>query len=131
MDNVKFKEAGNGWYVKIFLDETGKESSRTPSWNKKVKPGYYEEMKAWEKRGNVVEPQYTIEEWSKKKNKEKEQKLEAQKEVGVELLNKTQHKIGGDYDKQKEDVDKWLVWRAEVKSIIRSSVLRPFPPEPF
>lgn len=69
--NIKYKEAGNGEFVTIFLDESEKEASRTPSWNKKNKPGYYKEMMAWVEAGNTIEPQFTVAELAEKENKEK------------------------------------------------------------
>ena len=68
LDKIKFKEAGNGWFIKLFLDENGNEVSRTPSFKngKGSGTGLYKEMQAYVKAGNKIEPQYTSEEQAQK-----------------------------------------------------------------
>ena len=67
-DKIKFKEAGNGWFIKIFLDNEGNEISRTASFKngKGSGIGLYNEMQAWEAAGNTIEPQFTTEEQAAK-----------------------------------------------------------------
>lgn len=68
LDKIKFKEAGNNWYIKIFLDKNGNEESRTPSFadGKGSGTGLYKEMQVWVKAGNTIEPQFTSEELAAK-----------------------------------------------------------------
>ena len=72
---IKFKEAGNGNFIRISLDEDGEELSRTATFSEKSKPktmgaGFFTEKLAWEEAGNVVEPQYTVEEQAAKDQSE-------------------------------------------------------------
>jgi hypothetical protein len=65
LDKIKFKEAGNGWFIKIFLDDKGNETGRTPSFanGKGSGTGLFKEMQAWlGVEGNEIEPQFTAEE---------------------------------------------------------------------
>lgn len=71
MDNqnkIKYKEAGNGWFIKIFLDDEGNEQGRTASFadGKGSGTGLTKEMQDWIDAGNEVEPQYTAEEQAAK-----------------------------------------------------------------
>ena len=73
---IKFKEAGNGYFIRISIDEEGKETSRTPSFNH-GKPGtsafgYFKEMQEWEAAGNKIEPQFTAEEFAERESEEAE-----------------------------------------------------------
>ncbi len=61
---IKYKEDGNGHYIKITLDEAGNELTRSASFGEKSKPktmgaGFYKEMID---SGLEIEPQYTAEE---------------------------------------------------------------------
>lgn len=73
---TRYKEAGNGEFVRISTDESGKELSRTASFGPKNKPdtmgaGFYAEMLEWDKvEGNEIEPQYTAEEQAAKDQEE-------------------------------------------------------------
>jgi len=65
--SIKFKDTGDGYFTKIFLDEDGGELSRTGSFSGTCKPktmgaGLSLEMQDWIGAGNTVEPQYTVEE---------------------------------------------------------------------
>lgn len=72
-ETMKYKHAeAEGWYCTI--DDNGNKSQ---SWNKKNKPGYYEEMMAWAAAGNVIEPQFTDEEQAAKDEKEASEALVA------------------------------------------------------
>lgn len=79
----KYKEDVPGWYIKIFLDGSGNESSRTASFCEKSSPGLYTEMREWEANGGVIEPRYTAEELEAK---EAQDAIDALKDQERELL---------------------------------------------
>ncbi len=74
LDKIKFREAGNGQFIKIFLDDIGNELSRTATFSETNKPktmgaGLWNEMQEWLKiSGNEIEPQFTTEEQVVKDN---------------------------------------------------------------
>ncbi|MCK5615450.1 hypothetical protein KAR91_77015 [Candidatus Pacearchaeota archaeon] len=72
LDKIKYKEAGNSWFIKIFLNDKGNEVSRTPSFadGKGAGTGLFKEMKAWVEAGNKIESQFTAEELAEKEKAE-------------------------------------------------------------
>jgi hypothetical protein len=118
---IKYKEAGNDWFIKIFLDEKGEESSRTPSFCKKSSPGLYAEMEAWQKAGGVIEPQFTETELEAKAAKEAEDAIENQKQTLLSLISSNEYhlisrRFAGDLLIWETALDKWAAQLEEVKA---------------
>ncbi len=131
-DKIKYKEAGNGWFIKIFLDNGGNEHSRTGSFKdgKGSGTGLYKEMQAWIAAGNEIEPRYTAEELVEKEAKELEQTLESQKLQCEQLLNESDKKIVSDTP-YPDDIPAWTVVRTQWRTIIKSNQIETIPEPPF
>ncbi len=128
----KYKEAGNGHYIKITLDENGNELSRSASFGENDKPltmgaGFYQEMID---SGLEIEPQYTVEEQAQKDIDDSAQAIENQKSQSRGFLKATDYKLLSDFEFQ-EDVPQLLTLRAEWKRIIKSDQLETVPEKPF
>jgi hypothetical protein len=124
---MKYKHAeSEGWYY--YIDEAG---NKSPSWNAKNKPVMFAQMQEWEAAGNEIEPKETAEEQTAREAAEAAQALEAQPAICKRLLDETQHTVNGDYDYPQTDVDKYKVWRVELKRIMRSDKIEIIPEKPF
>lgn len=76
---AKFKEAGNGQFVRYSTDENGNKipGTETATFSESNKPktsgaGLWREKIEWEAKGNVVEPQFTAEQLAAKEAEETE-----------------------------------------------------------
>lgn len=130
---IKFKEAGNGWYYKIFLDEKGNELSRTPSWNKKNKPGYFQEMQDLIAEGNEVEPLETTQEIEERKKKEALEALENQEREIIQLISKNEyHLISRRFIK---DLNMWIgkldKWASQLEKVQKGNLVKIEPKPEF
>ena len=132
MDKIKFKEAGNNWFIKIFLDEEGNEASKTPSFKdgKGSGTGLYKEMKAWEAAGNIIEKQYTANELVQKESSDLQKVIESQRSVCIQLLNESECKVGGD-PPYPDDVEAWKSVRVKWRDIIKNESIETIPDKPF
>jgi hypothetical protein len=123
MENYKFKISAAKNHL-WFIDGSSKTEFREGS-------RYKKELKAYKDAGNELEPFETPEEIAARELKENDQGLDSQSQQCKNLLNETQHKVNGDYDYLATDVLKWKTWRAEIKSIMRSSTIQAIPEKPF
>ena len=133
MENYKYKEAGNGYFFKIFLDGNGNEVSRTASFNQ-GKPGttaagYWSEMQAWIKAGGVVEPQFTAEELAAKEAEEAQAAIDSTKALCIKYLDETEKHVSSD-PPYPDDVDRHKADRAKWREIIKSGTAQDVP-EPY
>ncbi len=132
LDKIKFKEAGNGEFIKISLGENGQELSRSASFGPKSKPltmgaGFYKEMID---SGLEIEPQYTAEELEQKEVDDLDQAIENQKSQSQGFLKATDYKLLPDFEYQ-DDVPALKILRLEWKRIIKSNQLETVPEKPF
>lgn len=129
---IKYKEAGNDWYIKIFLDDEGNETSRIPSFKdgKGSGIGLFKEMQSWIAAGGVVEPQFTPEEQAEKEANELNQALKSQKSICQQLLNDSDKKINGDWP-YSDDIPTWTAVRLQWRDIIKSDQIETIPEKPF
>lgn len=132
LDKVKYKEAGNGWFIKIFLDDEGNEQSRTSSFadGKGSGTGLAKEMQAWIEDGGVVEPQYTAEEQAAKDQAEAANAIDATKSICIRYLNDSEIHVSND-PPYPNDVQAWTDKRTEWRTILRSGVAQEVPEKPF
>ncbi len=129
---IKYKEAGNGEFIKIGLDENGQELSRSASFGPKNKPktmgaGFYQKMLD---SSLEIETQYTAEELEQKEADDLDQAIENQKSQSHGFLKETDYKLLSDFEYQ-EDVPQLLILRLEWKRIIKSDQLETVPEKPF
>ena len=129
---IKYKEAGNGQYIKITLDESGNELSRSASFSENSKPktmgaGFYQEILD---SGLEIEPQYTAEELEQKEVDDLAQDIENQKSRSQGFLKATDYKLLSDFEFQ-DDVSALKILRLEWKRIIKSDQLETVPEKPF
>ena len=132
---IKFKEAGNGHFIRISLDEEGNELSRTATFSEASKPktmgaGFFAEKNKWVEDGGVVEAQYTAEEQTAKDQAEAEKDLGSQQDLCQRYLNETDYKLLSDFEYQ-DDVPALLVLRIEWKRIIKSDQTEAVPDKPY
>jgi len=129
---LKYKEAGNGWFIKIFLDENGIEVSRTASFadGKGSGTGLFKEMQAWIKAGNTIEPQFTAEELKAKEAEETEQALKTTKSTCIRYLNESEIHVSND-PPYPDDAQTWKDKRKEWRTILKSGTTQKVPEKPF
>jgi len=130
MTKIKYKETGNNWFIKIFLDENGNEVSRTPSFSEKNSPGLVKEMQAWEKTGGIIEPQFTAEELAAKEIEETEQALKTTKSTCIRYLNESEIHVSND-PPYPDDAQTWKDKRKEWRTILKSGTTQKVPEKPF
>lgn len=132
LDKIKFKEAGNNWFVKIFLDENGNEESRTPSFTngKGSGSGLYKEMQAYVAAGNKIEPQFTAEELGQKEIDDLQNALDSQKAICIQLLNDSEKAVSND-PPYPNDIAKWKTFRGKLRTILKSDAIVTIPNKPF
>ncbi len=129
---IKYKEAGNGQYIKISFDKDGNELSPSASFGPKSKPltmgaGFYQEMLD---SGLEIEPQYTAVELVEKEANDLDQAIENQKSQSQGFLKATDYKLLSDFEYQ-DDVSALKILRLEWKRIIKSDQLETVPEKPF
>lgn len=132
LDKIKFKEAGNNWYIKIFLDKNGNEKSKTPSFanGKGSGSGLFKEMQAWVEAGNVIEPQFTAKELKQKKAADSQSALDHQKATCIQLLNDSEKAVSND-PPYPDDIAKWKTFRGKLRTILKSDAIVAIPNKPF
>jgi len=111
-----------------FIDDAGNKSA---SFNAKNKPGMIAEMQAWVDEGNEIEAFETPEEIAEKQAAEDQKALDNQPSECIRLLNESDAKVNGSYPNSDADKQKWEVYRAELREIMGSDVLRAIPEKPF
>lgn len=134
MSDVKYKKSGNSEFIKVTIDENGKENrSATFGPNNKPKTmgaGFYKEMQEWLKiQGNTIEPQYTSEELTQKEDDELQSALKGQKSQCIQILRDTLHTQSDDFD-YPNDKGTWKEYRDLVKIVMRSDQLETIPDKP-
>lgn len=117
---VYYKDAGNGERIK--LDDKG---NKSPSFNKKNKPGLWAEMQSWIDAGGVVEPQFSAEELAAKEAEE----IEAAKVAYKGLRKSAYNEAGLTFDAWNELVIEkntagQTAFRA-ARDVIRAEILPP------
>lgn len=123
---IKYKQAeSEGWFY--FIDELG---NKGQSWNKNNRPAMYEEMQAWVKDGNEIEPQLTSGELTAKELKDNEQDLESQNKILITLLNDSEKHVSQD-PPYPDDVSTWVAARKQWRKILKSGILQEIPEKPF
>ena len=123
---MKYKHAeAEGWYCTI--DDNGNKSQ---SWNEKNRPVCYEEMQAWVKAGNVIEPQFTVKELKQKKADDLQKALDSQKSTCIQLLNDSEKAVSND-PPYPDDTTKWKTFRGKLRTILKSDALVTIPNKPF
>lgn len=132
MDNLRYKEAGNDWFIKIFLDESGNETGRTASFadGKGSGTGLFKEMQAWQDLGNQVEPQYTAEELAAKEAEEATNAIAATKSTCIRYLNESEIHVSND-PPYPDDIQTWKDKRKEWRTVLKSGFAQEVPEKPF
>lgn len=134
---IKYKHAGNDHFVRFSTDENGNilPDTKTAAFGPNDKSGmgaaFYQEYLKHVELGGEVEPQYTAEEQAAKDSKEATQALESQFSTCKQLLDETQYIVSGDCDFPQADIDKYLAWRIDIKTIMRSGIKQVIPEKPF
>lgn len=122
--NYKHAES-SGWYYQI--DDQG---NRGQSWTRKNRPKMYEEMQDWVKEGNTIEPRFTPEELLEKEVKDSKNALDSQKSICIQLLNDSEKSVSRD-PPYPSDFGQWVIFRKELRDILKREDIVMIPEKPF